>query len=107
MRLPLAMVAAGEHWGSIGAWRTVFFGCGKCSKRNAVDNSDFVESGLDPMLFPAVCFISRRRPQLAPERHMDERYVAGPRRTNVQICTVLMMPCYPRQLWKLLFCDGK
>jgi hypothetical protein len=43
---------------------------------NAVDNSHFVESGLDPMLLAAGCFISRRRAQLAPARHMDERYVA-------------------------------
>jgi hypothetical protein len=43
---------------------------------NAVENSDFVNSGLDPMLLAAGGFISRRRAQLAPERHMDARYVA-------------------------------
>lgn len=43
---------------------------------NAVENADFIESGLDPVLLAAGCFISRRRAQLAPERHMDEGYVA-------------------------------
>src|ERR1043166_1816314 len=42
---------------------------------NAVKNCDFTESGLDPMLLAAGCFISRRRAQLAPERQMPEDYV--------------------------------
>jgi Putative peptidoglycan binding domain/Ankyrin repeat len=43
---------------------------------NAVKEGDFTEAGLDPMLLAAGCFISRRRAQLAPERHMPEGYVA-------------------------------
>jgi Ankyrin repeats (many copies)/Putative peptidoglycan binding domain/Ankyrin repeat len=41
---------------------------------NAVEGGSFTESGLDPMLLAAGCFISRRRAQLAPERHMPEGY---------------------------------
>jgi hypothetical protein len=43
---------------------------------NTTENGGFTESGLDPMLLAAGCFISRRRAQLAPERHMPEGYVA-------------------------------
>ena len=43
---------------------------------NTAENGGFRESGLDPMLLAAGCFISRRRAQLAPERHMREGYVA-------------------------------
>src|SRR5579863_2481993 len=43
---------------------------------NAVEKRVFVESGLDPMLLAAGCFIAHRRVQLAPERHMPEGYVA-------------------------------
>ncbi len=43
---------------------------------NTVQGGGFTETGLTPMLLAAGCFISRRRAQLAPERHMPERYVA-------------------------------
>jgi ankyrin repeat protein len=43
---------------------------------NAVENGVFVESGLDPVLLAAGCFIARRRVQLAPERGMPAGYVA-------------------------------
>ena len=43
---------------------------------NAVENGDFTETGLNPLLVAAGCSISRRRAQLAPERHMPEGYVA-------------------------------
>jgi ankyrin repeat protein len=42
----------------------------------AVADGGFTRSGLDPMLLVAGCFISRRRAQLAPERHMPEGYIA-------------------------------
>src|SRR6476661_5020944 len=42
----------------------------------ALDDGRFVNSGLDPMLLASGCFISRRRAQLAPERHMPDGYVA-------------------------------
>jgi hypothetical protein len=43
---------------------------------NTVEDGGFTETGLTPMLLAAGCFISRRRAQLAPERHMPEGYVA-------------------------------
>jgi len=42
---------------------------------NAVKDGGFTETGLSPMLLAAGCFISRRRAQLAPERHMPEGYI--------------------------------
>ena len=41
-----------------------------------VEEGGFTETGLAPILLAAGCFISRRRAQLAPERHMPEGYVA-------------------------------
>jgi ankyrin repeat protein len=43
---------------------------------NAVEGAGFTESGLDPMLLAAGCFISRRRAQLAPERRMPKGFAA-------------------------------
>ena len=41
-----------------------------------MQHGGFVESGLNPILLAAGCFISRRRAQLAPERNMPEGYIA-------------------------------
>lgn len=43
---------------------------------NTAENGGFTESGVDPLLLAAGCFISRRRAQLALERHMPEGYVS-------------------------------